>query len=89
MAIFVVSYDLRKVGQDYETLWTRLGEWKAIRLLDSVWGIKWDITSVALRDDLRKHMDANDGLLVVEVTAGAWSQLKGQSGQTFLGWFSK
>jgi hypothetical protein len=88
MAVFVVSYDLRKPGRDYQPLWNRLGEWKAVRGLQSLWFINWNTTAVAIRDDLAKHIDPNDGLFVGRVPESAWKNLQGQSGQTLSGWYS-
>lgn len=88
MACFVVSYDLRKPGKDYEPLWKRLGEWGAVRCLDSVWFIKWDTTDAKLRDDLRQHIDENDRLFVGTLSSGAWHNLQGSSGQTLVSWMA-
>lgn len=80
---FVVSYDLRKPGQNYEPLWKRLAEWKAVRVLESVWIIRWDSTAEKIRDDLGKYIDANDGLLVAALTGeSAWRSLRGNSAES-------
>ncbi len=80
MKRFVVSYDLRKPGRNYEPLWARLKEWNAVRVLESVWIINWKSDAVTIRDDLKKHIDANDGLLVAVLTGeSAWSHLRGNS----------
>jgi hypothetical protein len=76
---FVVSYDLRQPQRFYEPLWKRLGEWKAQRVLQSVWIIEWDSSCVAIRDDLQKYVDSNDGLLVAALTGeSAWTKLDDQ-----------
>jgi hypothetical protein len=76
MARFLVSYDLRKPDRNYEPLWNRLRDWKGMRALESAWIIEWTTTSVLLRDDLMKYIDANDGLLVVKVDDAAWLSLQ-------------
>lgn len=73
---FAVSYDLRNPQRNYEPLWKRLGEWKAQRVLDSFWIIEWDSSCVAIRDDLAKYVDSDDGLLVAALTGeAAWTKL--------------
>ncbi len=86
MAKQEVSYDLRKPGRNYETLYKRLAEWKAVRALQSVWIIETTSTSAAIRDDLARHIDANDGLLVTGLTGeAAWQKLEGTSDQFLRG----
>ncbi|GAA0613245.1 CRISPR-associated protein Cas2 [Paenochrobactrum glaciei] len=73
MASFIVSYDLRKHGRDYQALYSRLEEWKAIRILESVWLIKWNTTASKIRDDLKEKIDSNDALFVAKLTGeAAW-----------------
>lgn len=86
MAKYEVSYDLRKPGRNYDSLYSRLADWKAARALQSVWIIETDNSAVAIRDDLAKHIDANDGLLVTGLTGeAAWQRLEGTSDQYLLG----
>jgi hypothetical protein len=86
MAKQEVSYDLRKPGRNYEALYTRLADWKAVRVLQSVWIIETASTSESIRDDLAKYIDANDGLLVTGLTGeAAWKNLEGTSDQFMLG----
>lgn len=74
MASFIVTYDLRKQGRNYQALYDRLKEWKAVSLLESVFLIKWDTNSTAIRDDLKAHIDGNDALFVAKLTGeAAWS----------------
>ena len=75
MATFVASYDLRK-NRSYEPLWTRLGEWGAVRALESLWLISADTTAAAIRDDLVRYIDADDGLVVARLSGeAAWHLL--------------
>ncbi len=71
----LISYDLNRPGQDYETLIKAikaLGGWW--HHLDSTWIVKTTSTAVQVRDTLRRHIDANDELLVVVLTGeGAWA----------------
>lgn len=76
MKTFTVSYDLRKPGRDYAPLLARLRALGAIRPLESYWVLKGTFTAAALRDDLIKCIDANDGLLVLDVDTQQWAWQK-------------
>lgn len=77
MASYFISYDLRKPQRDYSRLYKRLEDWNALQILESVHLIKVDGSScAAIRDDLKQHLDANDGLFVGALTGeSAWSHL--------------
>jgi CRISPR associated protein Cas2 family len=71
MALFFVNYDLVK-RKDYQTLWDRLEQWGAQRVLLSTWAIKRDnVTAAQIRDDLCKYIDNDDRLLVDQSTTWA------------------
>jgi hypothetical protein len=72
--LFFVAYDLDKPGQDYEDLWNELEGLAAKRVQDSVWVLRYDGKTVALRDLLQQHIDANDRLLVVK--SAYWASLR-------------
>lgn len=78
MNMFSVSYDLLKPGQDYTVLWARLRALGGVRVLESQWALMGAYTAGALRDDLVRYIDANDRLLVIDVTNSqfAWHNLK-------------
>jgi CRISPR/Cas system-associated endoribonuclease Cas2 len=84
---YEVSYDLRVPGRNYDTLYMRLAAWQAVRALKSVWIIEADsTTAAAIRDDLAKYIDSNDGLLVCTMTGeAAWQKLEGNSDAFLLG----
>jgi hypothetical protein len=86
MTVYAVSYDLKKPGRDYQTLWNRLGEWKAVRALDSFWLIDAKPNSATvIRDDLKSYIDGNDALLVAALASeAAWHNLKTGSDQYLL-----
>lgn len=76
MATLLVGYDLNKTGQNFEGLIKALEEdydtcWHD---LDSTWVIVTDKSCVTVRDELKKHFDSNDELLVVVKLSGegAW-----------------
>jgi hypothetical protein len=82
-ATFLVSYDLRAPGRDYAKLY------EAIRLLangysrplESVWIIRSVHSAAEIRDALQKHIDGNDGLLVIEVVKH-WATIRVAGKQT-------
>lgn len=75
MATYIIGYDLNKTGQNYNDLIEAiksLGEWW--HCLDSTWIIKTDQTITQVRDSLSTRMDANDQLLVAELSGkAAWA----------------
>jgi hypothetical protein len=88
MTVYVVNYDLRKPGRNYQPLWDRLAAWKAVRGLESMWFIATSSTAVQIRDDLKGYIDANDGLFVGILAGAAWHNLQGQSDRFLLNQFA-
>lgn len=69
MALFIVSYDLRK-ARDYQTLWDEFDRLEGFKPLNSVYLVDLDNTTAPdLRDHLTQFIDADDGLIVVEFDA--------------------
>jgi len=69
MAVYCVSYDLNKSGQNYNDLYEELkssSSWW--HYLDSTWLVSTSESASQLSDRLKKHMDDNDNLLVIKVT---------------------
>lgn len=76
MALYLVSYDLDKPGQDYPDLIARLKQFGAQRVLYSEWLMVNNASSQAIRDDLLRFMDSNDRLFVAELkNNAAWQRL--------------
>ena len=76
--IYLISYDLRKPGQDYKDLHNAIksyGNWA--KPLESVWLIDTNQRAAQIYDRLRPHIDDNDYLLVIE------------TGRDRQGWLSK
>lgn len=69
MAVYMVSYDLNKSGQDYKGLYEELKNspvwW---HYLDSTWLIKTNETVVQLWERIEPHIDSNDRCLVIPVS---------------------
>ena len=76
MAVFLISYDLDKPGQDYPRLVKELERLGAVRILYSEWIFRSTSSAVEIRDWLQSFIDSNDMLLVVALTGeAAWTGL--------------
>lgn len=79
MAMFLISYDLRKV-RNYQPLWDVLGKWGANRLLESLWLADLQGPAATVRDILRTVIDDDDGLAVIELAPNFnWATFKCQN----------
>ena len=80
MATYIVTYDLRAPGRNYDELYKRIrayADWAHIT--ESSWGIKTTAAATAIRDNLNGAIDTNDKLFVAVVTGpAAWSGLSEQ-----------
>ncbi len=81
MALYVVSYDLRKPEQDYPQLLEYLHLIGARRLLDSQWMVRSGATRDAVYQGIRAHLDSNDALLVCLVGSAVGANLKHPLGE--------
>ena len=66
--ILLITYDLNKPGQNYNDLYEEIkkaGTWW--HHLDSTWIINTEYSSIEWNTRLKKHMDSNDSLLIIEV----------------------
>ncbi|NEB39184.1 SinR family protein [Streptomyces sp. SID14515] len=74
----LITYDLRKPGQNYTTLIKQIkslgSSW--IHPLESVWVVKASMRSGAARDVLKAHIDGNDKLWVVNVSGDGWASIR-------------
>ncbi len=69
MTDYVVSYDLKKPGQNYQPLWDELARLGAHRTLESLWLLNVKNTSKEIVDHLKKFVDANDAIWALELTS--------------------
>lgn len=81
MSNILIGYDLNKAGQNYNALITDIQTsfptyWHC---LDSTWIVVTDLTPTQVRDHLKGHLDANDELLVIDITGkgAAWTGFAG------------
>jgi CRISPR/Cas system-associated endoribonuclease Cas2 len=77
MTIHVVTYDLRKSGQNYHGIIERIkayGIWCHVQ--GSVWLIKSSQTCEQIRNNLDQALDANDSIFVAKLSGeAAWRGL--------------
>jgi len=87
MALYLISYDLDKPGQNYQQLINRLTQLGAKRVLYSQWLVTSAANAEAIRNDLLRFMDNNDRILVSELrNHAAWKSLM-ISDQNVLGFY--
>lgn len=71
--VFIISYDLRKIGQNYTPLYDSIKsiskEWQ--HPMESVWFVKVPngVHAQAIYDRLKPALDDNDSLLIFDVGA--------------------
>jgi len=73
--VALVSYDLRQLGRDYESLYSLLKSVPYDRPLESVWFVRTSLSTQALSDKIKLVIDANDRFLVMDVSSsdyGGW-----------------
>lgn len=78
MKNLIISYDLRKPGQNYEAVAKAiksLGAWA--RLHGSVWYVRSSKSAVEARDVIARALDGNDSVFVVDASTNeaAWNGL--------------
>jgi len=83
MKIYLISYDLRKPGQNYTPLYDAIkayGDWQ--HPMESLWAVFTEHDANMISEDLRKHIDENDCLLVVAMN----SEYQGWLPKSFWTW---
>ena len=85
MAVFVVSYHLRKPERDYGPFFERLNSYASVQALETAWLVEHGGYAGELRDQLFESLDPDDGLLValMEGEAG-WNKLEGRAREWML-----
>lgn len=73
MSVFIVTYDLKKIGQNYTCITGKLEALKAFHAQGSVWFVNSNGTVAAIRNHLQPCLDANDILFVGLITKGNWA----------------
>jgi len=70
MAKYLITYDLNKVGQNYEDLINKIKSYKYYsHPMLSVWFIKSDNSAEVIYNSLAPFIDKNDRIFVQEITS--------------------
>jgi len=70
--LYMIEYDLRKPFRNYQPLYEELAKFNAKRVLKSLWTFgRINTNAEHLRDHFRQYIDADDGLIVMQV--GDWA----------------
>ena len=88
----LISYDLKKPGQDYRPVietTKRLGDWAHIH--GSFWYVRSNYSSSSARDIIVSSMTANDTVLVVDASNNdaAWKGLSAEASSDIQGKWSR
>jgi hypothetical protein len=70
----IITYDLRKPGQDYEDLISAIKKYyQWAKITESSWLINTDDSCVMIRDNLNQYLDSNDRIFVGNLSGeAAW-----------------
>ena len=80
MAVYSVSYDLNKIGQNYDGLINEIKTFNDYeKVMKSHWFIYYNGTAEQAYTKLYKHLDKNDHVLVLQASKDfrGWLSLKG------------
>jgi hypothetical protein len=80
VAYFIISYDQHK-DRDHSPIWTKLGQWKAQKVLESLWLAHLNGTAQQVLDALRATSKNEDSLAVIELKSKSdWACYAAQDG---------
>lgn len=88
MKKFLITYDLRKAGKNYNDLYQAikdLGDWQ--HPLESTWVVRSNSTANVIFNKLFATMDQNDSLFVIAVES--IQEHQGWLPKSFWEWFNK
>lgn len=71
--LYMVSYDLRIQGGDYDALYSAIQNLgPALQCLQSVWIVQSTLSISGVRDSLLRQMSTQDSLIVVDITGKSY-----------------
>lgn len=78
MACYIVTYDLRAPGRNYENVHNKLKSYKKwAKVTESTWAVVTEDKAVTIRDALKAIVDPNDRIFVVKSgVEAAWFNSK-------------
>ena len=72
MAVHLVTYDLKKSGQNYDGLITKIKSYNWARIAASAYAVSTTATAYDVMESLKPYIDSNDLMFVSRLT-GQWS----------------
>ena len=76
MARYIITYDLRAPGKNYDELYKRIKSYRSWKqITESSWGVATTQSSRQIRDYLKEALDSNDKLLVGILGTSSWTGL--------------
>lgn len=74
MKTILIGYDLNKDGQNYPKIIERIEKYPGVfHALDSTWLVNTNDSADTVAQTLRNFTDANDEIMVLDVTDADWS----------------
>lgn len=74
MQAYLITYDLRKQGQDYSGLYAALQEYRNLfKISNSCWAIKTDLSPEQVLNDLCDHLDGNDTMFICPINPNSFA----------------
>lgn len=67
MSVYIITYDLKKPGRNYDNLYSALQKYAYCHKVESVWLLDSSKSASDIRDDLKDHVDGNDVIFVAEL----------------------
>jgi hypothetical protein len=83
MGVYIVTYDLKKPGQDYPELLKAIRAYKHCHALKSAFFIDTAKDTSTVLEDLKQHIDDTDMLYVMELKQD-WTASRRSSGTDWL-----
>lgn len=64
--LHLIAYDLHKPGQSYKSLYQAITAYPYVKLTESCWVIRSNLTAIQIRNVLTPCIDPNDSLFVCD-----------------------
>ena len=68
MKKYIITYDLNKPGQDYESLINEIKRYNWIKVMKSTWFVKSSKSAQEIYTHLRRYIDDSDRIFISEIT---------------------
>jgi hypothetical protein len=68
MAVYLVTYDLNKVGQNYSGLYEEIKKYSWAKLSESSYVIETNKSVETVLSEMRKCLDSNDTIYIISLT---------------------